>query len=102
MFEPRVPGVYAIKVSRPSTGATHALQRPGQSVIIGDDVHEDEGGQAAVAGRAGTPNDGGFIPGSDFLMDGGVTATYSYGELAPGGVTAMTVRATTAIPPARR
>jgi NAD(P)-dependent dehydrogenase (short-subunit alcohol dehydrogenase family) len=46
------------------------------------------------AGRAGTPDevacvaallmdpDGGFINGSDFLMDGGVTATYWFGELA--------------------
>lgn len=48
------------------------------------------------AGRAGTPDevanvaallmgaDGAFITGSDFLMDGGVTATYWFGELAPG------------------
>jgi len=46
------------------------------------------------AGRAGTPDevgtvgallmspDGAFITGSDFLMDGGVTAAYWYGELA--------------------
>ncbi len=46
------------------------------------------------AGRAGTPDevgvvgallmgqDGAFITGSDFLMDGGVTASYWYGELA--------------------
>jgi len=27
--------------------------------------------------------EGTFITGSDFLMDGGVTASYSYGELAP-------------------
>lgn len=45
-------------------------------------------------GRAGTPDevgavgallmgpDGGFITGSDFLMDGGVTAAYWYGEVA--------------------
>jgi hypothetical protein len=26
--------------------------------------------------------DGAFITGSDFLMDGGVTASYFYGELA--------------------
>ena len=50
---------------------------------------------ASAAGRAGTPDevgtvgallmgpDGGFITGSDFLMDGGVTASYWYGELAP-------------------
>jgi NAD(P)-dependent dehydrogenase (short-subunit alcohol dehydrogenase family) len=48
------------------------------------------------AGRGGTPDevgivgallmgtDGAFITGSDFLMDGGVTASYFYGELAPG------------------
>jgi NAD(P)-dependent dehydrogenase (short-subunit alcohol dehydrogenase family) len=47
----------------------------------------------SVARRAGTPDevgsvaallmgpDGGFITGSDFLMDGGVTATYWYGGL---------------------
>lgn len=29
-----------------------------------------------------TGPDGGFI-GSDFVMDGGVTASYFYGELAP-------------------
>jgi NAD(P)-dependent dehydrogenase (short-subunit alcohol dehydrogenase family) len=46
-------------------------------------------------GRGGTPDevgtigallmgpDGAFITGSDFLMDGGVTASYFYGELAP-------------------
>lgn len=45
-------------------------------------------------GRAGTPDevgtlgallmgaDGAFITGSDFLIDGGVTAPYFYGELA--------------------
>jgi NAD(P)-dependent dehydrogenase (short-subunit alcohol dehydrogenase family) len=47
------------------------------------------------AGRGGTPDevgivgallmgrDGAFITGSDFLIDGGVTASYFYGELAP-------------------
>jgi NAD(P)-dependent dehydrogenase (short-subunit alcohol dehydrogenase family) len=46
-------------------------------------------------GRAGTPDevatlaallmgpDVGFITGSDLLMDGGVTASYFFGELAP-------------------
>ena len=50
--------------------------------------------ETSVAGRAGTADevanvaallmgpDGGFITGSDILMDGGVTATYWYGELA--------------------
>ena len=47
------------------------------------------------AGRGGTPDevgtvgallmgpDGAFITGSDFLMDGGVTAAYRFGDLAP-------------------
>jgi NAD(P)-dependent dehydrogenase (short-subunit alcohol dehydrogenase family) len=51
--------------------------------------------ELSPVGRAGTPDevgavgallmgsDGGFITGSDFLMDGGVTASYLYGELAP-------------------
>lgn len=50
--------------------------------------------EKCAAGRAGTPDevanvaallmspDGAFITGSDFLMDGGVTAAYWYGELA--------------------
>lgn len=51
--------------------------------------------EVCAAGRAGTPDEvgglgallmgpeGQFISGSDFLMDGGVTAAYWYGELAP-------------------
>ena len=52
--------------------------------------------ELSAAGRGGTPRvevgavaallmgpDGTFITGSDFLMDGGVTAAYWYGELAP-------------------
>jgi NAD(P)-dependent dehydrogenase (short-subunit alcohol dehydrogenase family) len=51
--------------------------------------------EVSTAGRAGTPDevatvggllmgpDGGFITCSDFLMDGGVTAAYWYGDLAP-------------------
>jgi NAD(P)-dependent dehydrogenase (short-subunit alcohol dehydrogenase family) len=47
------------------------------------------------AGRAGTPDEigtlgaflmspeGAFITGSDFLIDGGVTAAYFYGDLKP-------------------
>lgn len=50
--------------------------------------------QVSAAGRAGTPDevglvgallmgpDGGFITGSDFLMDGGVTAAYWFGDLS--------------------
>ena len=53
--------------------------------------------EGSTAKRAGTPDEvgavaallmgpeGGFITGSDFLMDGGVTASYFYGELAPKG-----------------
>jgi NAD(P)-dependent dehydrogenase (short-subunit alcohol dehydrogenase family) len=51
--------------------------------------------ELSPVGRAGTPDevgtvgallmgpDGAFITGSDFLMDGGVTASYFFGELAP-------------------
>ena len=51
--------------------------------------------ELSPAGRAGTPDevatvgallmgpDGSFITGSDFLMDGCVTASYWYGDLAP-------------------
>ena len=51
--------------------------------------------EISPAGRAGTPDevgvvgallmgrDGAFITGSDFLMDGGVTSTYWYGDLVP-------------------
>ena len=51
--------------------------------------------ELSAAGRAGTPDevgtvaallmgpDGAFITGSDFLMDGGVTAAYRFGDLAP-------------------
>jgi NAD(P)-dependent dehydrogenase (short-subunit alcohol dehydrogenase family) len=51
--------------------------------------------EVSAAGRVGTPDevgtvaallmgpDGGFITGSDFLMDGGVTAAYWFGELSP-------------------
>ncbi len=52
------------------------------------------------AGRAGTPDevatvaallmgpDGAFITGSDFLIDGGVTASYFFGDLRPEAVVA--------------
>jgi len=51
--------------------------------------------EVSPAGRAGTPDevgtvgallmgpDGAFITGSDFLMDGGVTSAYWFGELRP-------------------
>ena len=49
--------------------------------------------EVSAAGRPGTPHevanvaallmgpDGGFITGSDFLMDGGLTAAYRFGNL---------------------
>jgi NAD(P)-dependent dehydrogenase (short-subunit alcohol dehydrogenase family) len=52
----------------------------------------------SAVGRAGTPDevanvaallmgkDGAFITGSDFLMDGGVTASYWFGDLAPNKI----------------
>lgn len=55
--------------------------------------------EISAAGRAGTPDEvanvaallmgaeGGFITGSDFLMDGGVTSAYWFGDLAPGAST---------------
>lgn len=51
--------------------------------------------EVSAAGRAGTPDEvatvaallmgteGSFITGSDFSMDGGLTAEYWFGELAP-------------------
>lgn len=51
--------------------------------------------ETCAVGRAGTPDevgnvaallmgpDGGFITGSDFLMDGGVTSAYWFGDAAP-------------------
>lgn len=51
--------------------------------------------ELSAVGRGGTPDevgavaallmgpDGAFITGSDFLMDGGITAAYWFGELAP-------------------
>lgn len=51
--------------------------------------------EVSAVRRAGTPDevgtvgallmdrDGAFITGSDFLMDGGVTAAYWFGDLAP-------------------
>ncbi|MBV9494645.1 MAG: AraC family transcriptional regulator [Acidobacteria bacterium] len=56
LFELRLPGTYAIKVSRPNTTPTHGLQRlsacivarGAKSVMIGDDTFEYKGGQVAV------------------------------------------------------
>lgn len=61
--------------------------------------------EGSVAKRAGTPDevgavgallmgpDGGFITGSDFLMDGGVTASYWYGDVAEVRAPSQEVRA---------
>ena len=58
--------------------------------------------EPSPVGRAGTPDevagvaallmgpDGGFITGSDVLMDGGVTASYFFGDLAPSPTPAST------------
>ena len=69
--------------------------------LANDELHGPRGEgyrhmiEVSAAGRAGTPDevgivgallmgsDGAFITGSDFLMDGGVTAAYWFGELAP-------------------
>jgi NAD(P)-dependent dehydrogenase (short-subunit alcohol dehydrogenase family) len=69
--------------------------------LANDELNGPRGGgyrrmiKLSSAGRAGTPDevgnigallmghDGAFITGSDFLIDGGVTAAYWYGELAP-------------------
>ncbi|HEU4888553.1 MAG TPA: AraC family transcriptional regulator [Thermoanaerobaculia bacterium] len=55
-FDLRIPNVHAIKVSRPSTRATHTMQSPSvcivaqgaKSVMIGDDVYSYEAAQVAV------------------------------------------------------
>lgn len=55
-FALRFPGVYAIKMSRPTTATGHGLQQPAacivvagaKKVMIGEDIHEYRGGQVAV------------------------------------------------------
>jgi len=39
--------------------------------------------EVGIVGAHLMGTDGAFITGSDLLMDGGVTASYFYGELAP-------------------
>ena len=69
--------------------------------LANDELHGPRGAgyrhmiELCAVGRAGTPDEvgtvgallmgaeGAFITGSDFLMDGGVTAAYWFGELAP-------------------
>ena len=56
IFELRVPGVYAIRVSRTNTEVSHALQRSSvcitaqgaKSVMLGENVYGYEAGQVAV------------------------------------------------------
>jgi predicted dinucleotide-binding enzyme len=52
----------------------------GKHVLLAD--LRQENAEAAAKTLLMGP-DGGFITGSDFLMDGGVTAAYWFGELAP-------------------
>jgi NAD(P)-dependent dehydrogenase (short-subunit alcohol dehydrogenase family) len=65
-----------------------------EDAVAAVDIRRQRIPVAVIAKRAGTPDevavvaallmgsDGGFITGSDFLMDGGVTASYWYGEVA--------------------
>jgi AraC-like DNA-binding protein len=56
VFELRVPGVYAIRVSRPSPSPAHTIQNPSlcivaqgaKSVMVGDDVYDYGAAQVAV------------------------------------------------------
>ena len=87
------------------TGIIHAagVSRPGIIItpLAQDELTGPRGEgyrrmiELCPVGRPGTPDevatvgallmgaDGAFITGSDFLMDGGVTAAYRFGELAP-------------------
>ena len=95
--------VMAEAVRRGKRGARVNTISPGiiMTPLAKDELTGPRGGgyrrmiQVSPAGRAGTPDevgtvaallmgpDGAFITGSDFLMDGGVTAAYWFGELAP-------------------
>ena len=55
--------------------ATNWNVHPSRSVQLPDEV--------GTLGALLLGPDGAFITGSDFLMDGGVTAAYWFGELAP-------------------
>ena len=50
----------------------------GKRVLLADRSPDEVGTVGALL----MGPDGGFITGSDFLMDGGVTAAYWYGDLA--------------------
>jgi len=76
------PGIVVTPLSRKELSGPHSQQY--RRMI-----------DACAAGRAGTPDEvgavgallmgpeGAFISGSDFLMDGGVTAAHWYGDLTP-------------------
>ena len=65
-------------------------------MIVREGLTRDDfivGPSSRLRRRRGGPGEGGalpmgrhgvFITGSDFLMDGGVTAAYWFGDLAPG------------------
>jgi hypothetical protein len=56
-----------------------SLMRPAKHRTAGAAAPDEVGAVGALL----MGSDGAFITGSDFLMDGGVTASYFYGELAP-------------------
>ena len=90
-----VGGPSAEPGSTPSAPASSSLPWPATSSPA--PAARDTGAMlcGSPAGRAGTPDevatvaallmgpDGAFITGSDILMDGGVTASCFYGDLAP-------------------
>ena len=49
---------------------------------LGGEASRHAGRGVGAVGALLMGPDGGFITGSDFLMDGGVTASYWYGEVA--------------------
>lgn len=73
-MEKRKPGTSNLEVSALGFGCT------GLSFGYGARWHSRRGGSV---GALLMGPDGAFITGSDILMDGGVTATYWYGDLAP-------------------
>ena len=63
------------------TAASYGNEQFVGNAIKNSGIKREEDEVANVAALLMGP-DGGFITGSDILMDGGVTATYWYGELA--------------------
>lgn len=56
----------------------------GAGVVIASQSGHRLGALTPEQDKALMGSDGAFITGSDFLMDGGVTASYFFGDLAPG------------------